>query len=268
MGWTQEHVNAAESELRSAADAQPDPRIALIGFTGVGKSSTINALFNAGLPIGNVRACTQEAAALKVDVSEYVGANGSVIVYDMPGLGEDRFADERHPATYLRVLPSVDVAVWTFHAGDRAMTPMQDALLTLQHRIGPSFIQRLLFAVNKADAIAPGEMDWNTVMNLPSKLQRKNLDDFEAYIREKVQQVAPQWQGEIISYSARRAYRLDQLMTAMVEAAAPARHWVLDDRAAVADFRKYVDPQVLQWVESNEKQVVESERRPWRGENT
>lgn len=168
-GMTDAQVQQISSEIDAGLAAVDPPRVALIGFTGVGKSSTINALFNAGQPIGHVRACTQEAREVRGEVSEYLGRNGSVIVYDMPGLGEDISADQKHLETYAAVLPRVDVAMWTFHAGDRAMTPMQSAILTLQRHLGPDFASKLVFAVNKADAIAPGEMAWMTKFNLPRR---------------------------------------------------------------------------------------------------
>jgi hypothetical protein len=244
--------------------AAPDPRVALIGFTGVGKSSTINALFNAGQEISDVRACTQEAHEVQGDVSEYTGSHGTVVVYDMPGLGEDLRADQRHLATYAAVLPRIDVAVWTFHAGDRAMTPMQQALLYLEERIGPQFSKKLIFAVNKADAIAPGETAWVHKMNVPSREQQANIADFEKYIREKVQQVWPHWDGRIVTYSARRRFRLELLMTAMVDAVGTQRRWVLEQRADVADYKEGIDPVVVEFIRGHRDQLGERGSRPWR----
>lgn len=265
-GMSESQVNQASREIDRRITEQGDPRIALIGFTGVGKSSTINALFNAGQEIGHVRACTQEAHEVQGDVTEYTGHKGSIIVYDMPGLGEDIRADEKHLATYAAVLPRVDVAVWTFHAGDRAMTPMQQAILTLQRHIGTEFTSKLLFAINKADAIAPGETAWRTQFNLPSKEQAAHLEDFERYVGEKVAQVIPNWQGNIVTYSARQRYRLEILMTAMVEAASSSRRWTLEQRADVADMTEGLDPQVLAFLRHNGGGLGPEGSRPWRQE--
>lgn len=265
-GASDDQLRVAEAELLRRQRQEPDPRIALIGFTGVGKSSTINALFNAGQEIGDVRACTQEAHEVQGDVSEYTGHHGTVMVYDMPGLGEDLWADQKHLETYEAVLPRVDVAVWTFHADDRAMTPMQQALLTLQERIGPEFSQKLIFAVNKADAIAPGETAWVHRMNVPSREQQKNIADFEDYIRGKIRQVWPAWDGKIVTYSARQKYRLELLMTAMVDAVGAQRRWVLEQRADVADYLEGMDPSVVEFIRQQGHNLGERGTRPWHRE--
>ena len=44
-GATEDQLRTTEAKLQRRQQEKPDPRIALIGFTGVGKSSTINALF-------------------------------------------------------------------------------------------------------------------------------------------------------------------------------------------------------------------------------
>ena len=263
-GATESQVQMVEAGLRQKMADEPSPRIALIGFTGVGKSSTINALFNAGQEISDVRACTKEAHEIRANVSEYSGSQGTIVVYDMPGLGEDLRADKKHLETYASFLPRVDVAVWTFHAGDRAMTPMQQALLTLQDRIGHEFTKKLIFAVNKADTIAPGETAWIRQANVPSHEQQKNIAEFENYIREKVRQVWPEWDGRIVTYSARQKYRLESLMTAMVDAVGAQRRWVLEQRADVADYLEEIDPSMVEFVRHQGANLGDRGSRPWR----
>lgn len=249
-GLTDAQVQDMEGRLLRKMEQESPPTIALIGFTGVGKSSTLNALFNAGQPTSDVRACTQDAKAFTGLLRSYTGNKGVVNIYDMPGLGESIVADRKHYRTYERILPSADVVVWTFHAGDRAMTPMQTAIETLINRIGDGFTKHLVFAINKADAIAPGETAWNTRLNTPSKEQLENIKELEEYVCEKVHDVLPGWKGDIVSYSAKRRYHLEQLMTAMVSAMPRERQWVLNELADVADYTEFIDRKYQEYVKS------------------
>lgn len=249
-GMKKEDISKFEKQLQEKLDNVASPTIAIIGFTGVGKSSTLNALFNAGQMTSDVRACTQDAKQFTGDIEPYTGRKGIINIYDMPGLGESIAKDRLHYNVYAKILPTVDVIIWAFHAGDRAMTPMQNAVLTLIDRIGPDFTKKMLFAINKADTIAPGESAWNEKFNIPSTEQKLNLNDFEAYVRERVREVLPSWDGPIVSYSAKRRYHLDQLMTEMVSVMPDDIKWVLSDLADVADYTELIDPEHLELIKA------------------
>lgn len=260
MKITMQQIGASNKQIESATQLfkkeiknVPLPKIAIIGFTGVGKSTTLNALFNAGRPTNDVRPCTQSEAPIVGDVSKYTGSKGSVIIYDMPGLGEDLYSDRKHFDTYIRVLPIVDIAVWTFHTGDRSMTPMQEALQGLIKYLGNDFQNKLMFAINKADAIAPGESAWDTKLNSPSLEQRRNITELELYIQEKIRQILPVWNGKLVTYSATKHFRLSQLMTAMVETLPKERRWVLESVSDVADPRWLMDKSLQNYVNSLQK---------------
>lgn len=249
-GMNEQQVEDIRTRLTEKMQEVPDPTIAFIGFTGVGKSSTLNALFNAGQAVSDVRACTQYAQAFSGNLEKYTGSKGSINVYDMPGLGESIMKDRQHLKLYEQIIPKCDVVIWTFHANDRTMTPMQNSILTLIDHIGPDFTKHLIFVVNKADTIAPGETDWNTQFNIPSEIQKKNIEEFEKYIHEKVHEILPHWRGSIVTYSAKRRYHLEQLMTAMVQAMPEQTGWVLDDRADVANYLDYIDPEYREYIMS------------------
>lgn len=213
-----------------AEEAKP-PRIALIGETGVGKSSTINALFGHGLEISHTRACTQIE-------TEVVGVRGRPVhVFDMPGLGEDVDADEKHYDTYKRVLPTVDVIVWIVKADNRAMTHIQVALERLvKHEIlNPA---RLVVAMNQADLVQPGA--WDPRINLPSTEQEATIRARREDITRKLQKVVKVADRQVIAYSATTFYNLDELFESMLGACDETRRWVLNDRADRADFNSLV----------------------------
>ena len=176
QGASKKEIEQVTKQLKNEIKNVPLPKIAIIGFTGVGKSSTLNALFNAGQPTSDVRSCTQNEAPIIGDVSKYTGSKGSVIIYDMPGLGEDVYSDQKHFETYKKVLPIVDIAVWTFHTGDRSMTPMQEALQGLIKYLGNDFQSKLMFAINKYDYIAQVESAWNKDLNSPINEQSRNIE--------------------------------------------------------------------------------------------
>lgn len=249
-GVSEQDAVFIEKQLEEKIRNERPPQIAIIGFTGVGKSSTLNALFNAGRPTSDVQACTQQASSVFGNIEPYTGSRGIVEIYDMPGLGEDIDKDPEFYKVYAEVLPKVDVIIWTFHASDRVMAPMQQAICQLQRMIGPDFTKKLLFAINKADTAAPGESDWNTKFNVPSELQKRNLYETETYIRKKVLRVLPNWNGPIVSYSAKYRYHLDQLMTAMIEVMPEKRRWVLNNLADVADFTDLIAPEYMNYIHS------------------
>ncbi|NET42195.1 GTPase family protein [Okeania sp. SIO2B3] len=114
--------------IEEKVDNEPPPRFAFIGETGVGKSSTLNALFNAGFDVSHTEACTQEARGVEISLSEVEGVNGALVAYDMPGLGESQLKQREHIALYEKVLKDVDVALWILDAQNRAIASVQQYL--------------------------------------------------------------------------------------------------------------------------------------------
>jgi predicted GTPase len=63
---SQEDFEKIERMVQEKINKEPPPRVAVIGEAGVGKSTTLNVLFNAGREVSNVKACTKEEAAVEV----------------------------------------------------------------------------------------------------------------------------------------------------------------------------------------------------------
>lgn len=229
--------------IEDKVDNEPPPRFAFIGETGVGKSSTLNALFNAGLEVSHVQACTQTVRG--VDVSFNEGVNGALVAYDMPGLGESQLKQREHIALYEQVLKDVDVALWILDAQNRAIASVQQYLEKELKAIHPRLLERMVIALNKVELVYPGETDWHPLANLPSEEQEKNIKGRISDVKKKIREVLPNWQGKIIGYSAHKRYNLPQLFDAMMDAVPNKRRWVVASCKALADFLELVDPQLL-----------------------
>jgi len=245
-----EELEQVSAELQRRIQEEPPPKIAIVGETGVGKSSTLNALFNAGLPISHTEASTKTDIELTVDLTrEGDQWPRLLVVYDMPGLGESIQADEENLEVYRRVIPEVDVFVWLLDAQNRAIRSVQERLSEDIAQID-SGLSKLVVALNKVDLVDPGERSWNATFNVPGEEQEENIRGREQDIRAKLQEVVPQWSGATIAYSAIRRYRLPTLFRTMVEAVPAQRQWLLGDRMNLADYEELVDAQALQAVKT------------------
>ena len=196
----------------------PAPKIAIFGATGVGKSSTVNALFNAGRQVSNIVACEDPMQAIEVEIGGYEGrTKQKIIVYDIPGIGQNIDADKRIRKIYYQLLPKVDVIIWLLQASDRAMTTMQQVLRQLKRRSGKILSKKLVVAVNKIDLLAPGAENWNSVINMPGKEQSNEIPTLIDYISKHILRVLPKWNKGVLAYSATKQYNLKMLVKAILD---------------------------------------------------
>ena len=238
-------LDTLEQRVRERIRQEPAPRVALIGDTGVGKSTTLNSLFNAGQEVGHTRATTTTEYGVRVNIEAIEGERGEIIVYDMPGLSESMATAEQHLATYGRVLPQVDVALWILEAHHRPMEQVQSFLTKDLRRINPDLVNRVVFALNKVDLVHPGHKGWHPLAHLPSEEQQRNIaariEDVERLVREAL----PTWDGTVIGYSATEAYNLPQLFAVMMDAVGKKRQWLIAEYKALTDYLEIVDQRYL-----------------------
>ncbi|OJJ17398.1 hypothetical protein BI308_22835 [Roseofilum reptotaenium AO1-A] len=242
---SEEHFEEIYDIIQDKVDNEPPPRFAFIGECGVGKSSTLNALFNAGFEVSHTEACTQQVRGIEVSFDEVEGANGALVAYDMPGLGESQLKQREHIQLYERVLKDVDVALWILDAQNRAIASVQRYLETELQTIDPRLLDRMVIALNKIELVYPGESAWHPLANLPSEEQEANIKGRIRDVKRKIHEVLPGWKGKVIGYSAHKRYNLPHLFDAMMDAVPNKRKWVVASRKALADFLELVDPQLL-----------------------
>lgn len=211
------------------------PTIAIIGITGVGKSTTINSLFGTKLGVGHFQSCTQKGTPIEINATK-----GKIILYDMPGLGEDEEKDEEHKLEYQKILPHCDVVLWITDISTREISSQQRYLKEILKYLEG----RIVICCNKADKVHPD--NWNTIINSPSEEQTEILQKRIADVRSKLCKVIPQLSEEVIVYySADKHYNLDELFGAMLAASPKNRGWVIKDRIDLADRLELIDKDFL-----------------------
>src|SRR5690242_8937167 len=91
--------------------------IAIMGQTGVGKSSLINALFNTQLKTDPIRPSTKEIERVILK-----GKSGHELwFYDLPGIGESDQADTQYLTIYRQMLADSDIVLWAIHVDNRSV---------------------------------------------------------------------------------------------------------------------------------------------------
>jgi len=211
--------------------------IAVIGKTGVGKTSTINSLFGTDWEISHVRAATKEE-----QVFIYTGERGRLKISDLPGFGEDIDTEERYREMYRRVLGECDVALFVLKADSRDMLDVQRMLRDVVGKSISNLSKRIVVGLNQVDLVQPGQ--WMDGPNIPSREQAKSI---ERIIRERVKsikKVCAIVPSQVVAYSAFKRYRLVQLFEAMIMCTT-GEAWVLDAKKNIADYLELIDPEYL-----------------------
>jgi uncharacterized protein len=129
--------------------------VAIMGQTGVGKSSLLNALFGTTLNVGDIRPCTRIPEPVTV-----TGTTGHQLVFwDMPGIGESAASDQHYLQMYRQKIIECDIVLWAIHADTRSTLFDASALSTIlssaQENERNVLIAKLSFVLTKADLLTP-----------------------------------------------------------------------------------------------------------------
>lgn len=144
-----------------------EPVIGIMGKTGAGKSSLCNALFQSEVtPISDISACTRDVLRFRL-----CSVHHSLILVDLPGVGESEQRDKEYESLYRRILPRLDLILWVIKADDRAFSVDE----RFYKRVMTDHQHRTLFIVNQADKIEPSH-EWNVTGNAPSPDQSVNIE--------------------------------------------------------------------------------------------
>lgn len=143
-----------------------EPVIGIMGKSGAGKSSLCNALFQGEVtPVSDVHAGTREVRRFRLS-----GHGHSMVITDLPGVGESRDRDAEYEALYRDILPELDLVLWLIKADDRALSVDEYFWRHILHRGH----QQVLFVVTQADKTEPCH-EWDMAGIQPSPAQAQNI---------------------------------------------------------------------------------------------
>ncbi|WP_145480789.1 GTPase family protein [Yersinia similis] len=179
-----------------------EPVIGIMGKTGSGKSSLCNALFQSEVtPVSDVNACTRDTLRLRLSSGVH-----SLILVDLPGVGESEQRDSEYESLYRNILPELDLILWVIKADDRAFSVDE----RFYRRVMAGYQQRVLFVVNQADKIEPCH-EWNAISNTPSPHQLVNIEARLESIRQLFSSHHP-----VCIVSARTEWNLSSMVDTMM----------------------------------------------------
>lgn len=161
----------------------------ITGCTGCGKSSTINALFNAEkAKVGTgPNPETMDIQCYELD---------NLILWDTPGLGDGVEADERHKKNIIRMLHEtnekgeqiIDLVLVIIDGSNKDMGTAYNLINNvIIPNLGESPEKRILIAINKADAAMLGR-NWNNDEHRPMPKLIEFLDKKAISVRTKIKE--------------------------------------------------------------------------------
>jgi predicted GTPase len=189
------------------------PRIAVAGKAGVGKTTTVNVLFNASFATSHSVVGT--LSPQEIEFSFESGAR--LIAIDMPGLGESIDADRDIELNYHQILPTVDVILYILQANERILAEDQRILRDVVIPSISNQLGKIVVGLNQVDKIGPGI--WRKELNLPSDEQERSIERRCDDIAAKLSSVTTISSEQIVYYSAECRYRLYDVLAALVKAA-------------------------------------------------
>ncbi|ENF0690268.1 MULTISPECIES: GTPase family protein [Morganellaceae] len=182
------------------------PTIGLMGKTGAGKSSLINALFQSQLsPVSDVSGCTRHAQRFSMTMN-----NHTLTFIDLPGVGESLERDKEYHQLYRSLLPELDLIIWVLKSDDRAWSSDEQCYRFLTEQCGCQ-PNRFLFVLNQADKIEPCRQ-WDEQCHQPSPEQVANLE-----LKQQAVITAFKPHHPVMTVSAVENYQLTELAEQLIQ---------------------------------------------------
>jgi small GTP-binding protein len=205
-----------EANQRLAAWLEDWPHVCILGQIGRGKSSTINRLF--GIKVAEIShhtACTATVSDYRLVTGTFLGRPTGIVLWDVPGYGDERWPWDRYVKLYRRMARTCDVVVFMVD-NDRLLSTDLRMFKRLKKRI--PLESKLVVAINKADLFFPGS--WDDKENLPSPATMETIQQRAAVVMDYLELDNAR---RVVPMSATKNWNIYALLTAMVAAAGDSK---------------------------------------------
>lgn len=194
LSKTFQNLDIAEEQKRIVLDnllrlQAQKINIMITGATGSGKSSTINAMFNAEVAKVGVGVDPET-----MDITKYTLQN--MILWDSPGLGDGKEADTRHAKNIISKLNErdndgnalIDLVLVILDGGSRDLGTSYELINSvIIPNLGDNKEQRILVAINQCDMAMKGK-HWDSVNNKPDATLTQFLDEKAESVRRRIRE--------------------------------------------------------------------------------
>ena len=241
--------------------------IMITGATGCGKSSTINALFDTEVAKVGVGVDPET-----MEIEKYTLDN--LVLWDTPGLGDGKEADNRHAKNIIKKLAEVDeegnalidLVLVILDGGTRDLGTSYELINNvIIPNLGKDKEKRILVAINQADMAMKGR-NWDFEANKPNAQLKEFLENKVVSVRNRVLE-ATGVRIEPIYYSAgykeegelqSRPYNLSKLLYYIVKAT-PSEKRVIYSNNINRDAEMWKDDdELLDYGKETRKSIMES----------
>ncbi|WP_413276760.1 GTPase [Floridanema evergladense] len=108
-------------------ERQLPPKVAILGKAGVGKTTTINSVFNAQWKTSHTIVGTTKAQMKEFELS----TGGTLNVVDLPGYGRSVAEDREYEKIYQEMIPSCDLVFLVLQANTRDLADDEEMILKI-----------------------------------------------------------------------------------------------------------------------------------------